>query len=162
MARIYVDRYTGRISRSDLYLVTLTLTDGTTYENLEPRRLFPLTNTEMYVSLLDAEEHEVALVRDLAELDETSAAVLRACFLDYYRIPRITRLIASVEESGVINWEVETNFGHAKFRIANRFESIKPFGKGHVLVRDTNDNRYLIDDVSALDVHSRYLLFPYL
>ena len=44
MGRIYVDRYTGKIERTDLYLVKLTMKDGTVYENLEPRMLFPFTN----------------------------------------------------------------------------------------------------------------------
>ena len=49
MARIYVDKSTGRIERTDLYLVKLTMNDGRVFENLEPRRLFPLTDTGRYV-----------------------------------------------------------------------------------------------------------------
>ena len=48
MARIYVDKDNGRIERTDMYLVKLTLNDGTVFEELEPRRLFPHTNTQQY------------------------------------------------------------------------------------------------------------------
>ena len=45
--RIYIDKYVGTLARTDLYLVRLTMKDGTVYEDLEPRRLFPFTNPNM-------------------------------------------------------------------------------------------------------------------
>ena len=70
MGRIYVDRYTGTIERTDLYLVKLTLKDGTVYEDLEPRMLFPFTNHEMFITLLDKNEKELGFVRALEELND--------------------------------------------------------------------------------------------
>ena len=162
MGRIYIDQYTGRIKRSDIYLVTLTLKDGTVIENLEPRRLFPVTNANMYITLLDQEEKEVAFVRDLEELDKDSAKVLQECFKEYYRIPQITRLISSEEKFGSLTWTVETDRGTVSFRIRNRHSDIKCWNNARILVRDTNDNRYEIDDYKLLDAHSRRLLFSYL
>jgi hypothetical protein len=162
MGRIYIDQYTGRIKRSDIYLVTLTLKDGTVIENLEPRRLFPVTNADMFITLLDHEEKEVAFVRDLAELDEGSANELRQCFKEYYRIPHIFKLLESDEKFGSLTWKVETDRGTVSFRIRNRHSDIKCMNGKRVLIRDTNDNRYEIPDYTALDPHSRRLLFSYL
>ncbi|MBE6555385.1 MAG: DUF1854 domain-containing protein [Ruminococcaceae bacterium] len=162
MKRLYIDSYTGRLTRSDLYLVDLTLKDGTLYKDLEPRRLFPVSNTEMYISLLDEHEKEIALVRDLKELDPGSAEVLRACFREYYRIPRITRLVESVDRFGSLTWTVETESGPARFRIRNRHNDIKHLAGNRILVRDTNDNRYEIADWTQLDTASRRKLFAYL
>ncbi|MBQ8342133.1 MAG: DUF1854 domain-containing protein [Clostridia bacterium] len=162
MGRIYIDQYTGRIARSDVYLGTLTLKDGTVIENLEPRRLFPVTNANMYITLLDGEEKEVAFVRDLEELDKDSAKALQECFKEYYRIPQITRLIDSEEKFGSLTWTVETDRGVVSFRIRNRHSDIKCWNNARILVRDTNDNRYEIDDYKLLDAHSRRLLFSYL
>lgn len=162
MGRIYIDQYTGRIKRSDVYLVTLTLKDGTVIENLEPRRLFPVTNADMFITLLDHDEKEVAFVRDLQELDENSANELRKCFKEYYRIPRIIRLIESDEKFGSLTWKAETDRGTVSFRIRNRHSDIKCMNGTRVLIRDTNDNRYEIPDYTALDPHSRRLLFSYL
>ena len=39
MKRLYIDRYTGKLERTDLYLVKLTLSDGTVIEDLEPRQI---------------------------------------------------------------------------------------------------------------------------
>ena len=162
MGRIYIDQYTGKIKRSDIYLVTLTLKDGTVIENLEPRRLFPVTNAEMFITLLDREEKEVAFVRDLQELDPASADELRKCFKEYYRIPKVTRLLESDEKFGSLTWKVETDRGVVSFRIRNRHSDIKCLDGKRVLIRDTNDNRYEIPDYTALDIHSRRLLFSYL
>ena len=162
MGRIYIDQYTGKIKRTDVYLVTLTLKDGTVIENLEPRRLFPVTNANMFITLLDHDEREVAFVRDLEELDRDSANALLECFKEYYRIPQITRLIDSSEKFGSLTWKVETDRGPISFRIRNRHSDIKCFGNKRVLIRDTNDNRYEIDDYKLLDAHSKHLLFSYL
>ena len=163
MARIYVDKYTGSLKRTDLYRVSLTLRDGTVIEDLEPHRLFPITNTTMFISLLDQKEHEVAFVRDFEELDEASAQALRECFEEYYMIPKIEGVLEISEKFGSIKWKVSTDRGVVTFRIRNRQSDIKALhGTTRVLIRDSNDNRYEIPDYNALDTHSKYLLFPYL
>lgn len=163
MRRIYVDKYTGHIERTDLYLVKLTLKDGTVHEDLEPKRLFPLNNPDMYITLLNREEREVGFVRDLAELDEASADVLRACFAEYYMIPKVTRLLEAEEKFGSIKWRVMTDRGEISFRIRSRHSDIKKmYGSNRVIIRDSNDNRYEIEDYTKMDAHSVRLLFPYL
>ena len=163
MERIYVTAETGRISRSDLHLVTLTLTDGTVHENLEPRRLFPTTDTTHYITLLSDEKHEVALIRDLALLDEDSRKAIEDCFKEFYRIPYITRVIEARGRLGSLTFTVETDRGGpVTFRINNRFNDIKLLRGNRVLLRDSNDNRYEIANLTKLDAHSRKQLFPYL
>ena len=163
MGRIYVDRETGKIERTDLYLVRLTLADGTVYEGLEPRRLFPLTNGSSYISLLDEREREIAMVRDMRALDADSAAALDACFSEYYMIPKILRVISCEDKFGDLKWKVETDRGIVSFRIRNRHSDIKKlWGTHRVIIRDSNDNRYEIPDYTAMDSHSNHLLFSYL
>ena len=163
MSRIYVDRYTGRLERTDMYLVRLTLKDGTVIENLEPRRLVPFSDPNMYITLLNDKEKEIGFVRDLTEIDEDSRKALEECFAEYYMIPRITALLESVDKFGSLNWVVETDRGRVAFQIRNRHSDIKQMGRsGRVIVRDSNDNRYEIPDYQALDPHSRHLLFSYL
>lgn len=163
MKRLYIDKYTGKLERSDMYLVRLILKDGTVIENLEPRRLFPVTNTDMFITLLDKDEKEAAFVRDLNEIDTDSRRALEECFAEFYMIPKITRLLQSDEKFGSLRWTVETDRGRVSFQIRNRHSDIKKlYGTPRVIIRDSNDNRYEIPDVDALDVHSRRLLFSYL
>ena len=163
MERIYVDRYTGTIERTDLYLVKLTLKDGTVYEDLEPRMLFPFTKHDEYISLLDNREKEIGFVRALEELNDESVEALQACFREYYMIPKIKRLIACEDKFGNLKWKVETDRGVVSFRIRNRHSDIKKlWGTNRVIIRDSNDNRYEIPDCTAMDAHSNRLLFSYL
>ncbi|MBQ8441481.1 MAG: DUF1854 domain-containing protein [Clostridia bacterium] len=163
MSRIYVDRYTARIERTDIYLVRLTLKDGTVIEDLEPRRLFPFSDPNMYITLLDDKEQEVGFVRDLTEIDDDSRKALEECFAEYYMIPKISALLESVDKFGSLNWVVETDHGRVAFQIRNRHSDIKQMGRSNrVIIRDANDNRYEIPDYTALDAHSKHLLFSYL
>ena len=163
MARYYIDKYTGRLERSDLYLVRLIKKDGTVIEDLEPRKLFPLTNSEMYITLLDKDEREVGFVRKLDEIDDESREVLLECFKEYYMIPKISRLLECEDKFGVLKWTVDTDRGVITFQIRNRHSDIKKlYGTNRVIVRDSNDNRYEIPDFTVLDSHSNHLLFSYL
>ena len=163
MGRIYIDKYVGTLERTDLSFVKLTLKDGTVHENLEPRRLFPFTNPNMYITLLDKDERELGFVRDLKELDDASVKALEDCFAEYYLIPRITRILLCEEKFGSIKWEVETDRGSIAFRIRSRHSDIKKlYGTNRIIVRDTNDNRYEIPDYTKLDAHSLHMLFSYL
>ena len=163
MARIYIDRYTGKIERTDLYFVRLTLKDGTVYENLEPRRLFPITNQTMFITLLDSHEKELGFVRDLEEIDDDSRRALEECFEEYYMIPKIHKVLKCVDKFGTLKWTVETDRGVITFDIRNRHSDIKQLhGTKRIIIRDSNDNRYEIPDYTALDSHSNRLLFSYL
>ena len=163
MGRIYVDRYNGKLERTDVYTVRLILRDGSIIENLEPRRLFPITNTTMFITLLDEHEREIAFVRDYEEIDEQSRRVLDECFAEYYMIPQISSLLKTEEKFGSLKWTVQTNRGVVSFRIRNRHNDIKHLrGTNRVIIRDSNDNRYEIPDLTALDQHSRSVLFAYL
>lgn len=162
MDRIYVDKYTGRLERTDIYLVRLTMKDGTVYEDLEPRRLFPFTNQTMYISLLNDKEKELAFIRDLEEIDEDSRRAVEECFEEYYMIPKISRIISSAEKFETLKWVVETDRGEIAFDIVNRVRSIKHLrGTKRIIIRDSNDNRYEIPDYTKLDVHSTRILQSY-
>ncbi len=163
MGRIYVDKYTGKIERTDLYLVKLTMKDGTVYENLEPRMLFPVSNKTMYITLLDKGEKELGFVRDLEELDTDSKDALNACFTEYYMVPKILSVTDCVDKFGTLKWTVVTDHGEISFMIKNRHSDIKRLpASERIIIRDSNDNRYEIEDCNALDARSQRLLFAYL
>lgn len=162
MGRIYVDRTSGRIERTDLYLVRLITNDGRVVEDLEPRRLFPVSDTNRYITLVDSREKEVALIRDMDSLDAASADALNDCFREYYMIPKITQVLDVSDKFGTLTFRVLTDRGEIIFRIRNRHSDIKTFtGSPRVFIRDSDDNRYEITDYSALDGRSRRLLFSY-
>ena len=152
--RIYVTAG-DKITKHENNLVTLTAADGRIFEGLEPRRLFPVSSADTYITLLDNEGIEVALIRALSEIDAESRKCVNDSLDDYYLVPHITRIISISEKYGTLRWSVETERGIKNFDIRNRNHDIKVYKDGRVRVRDSDDNRYVIDDYRQLDAHSR-------
>ena len=152
--RIYVTEK-DRIVKNQNNLVDLILENGERYEELEPRRLFPVNSLDTYITLLKSDGEEVAIIRALAAIDEESRRVVNESLEDYYLVPNITRIISVTEKYGTLRWEVETDRGTKSFDIRNRNHDIKVSKDGRVRVRDADDNRYVIKNYRELDSHSR-------
>lgn len=158
MARLYVNGDEVRFTRRDMCSVDAEFYDGKRIENLEPRRLFPVSGMTRYITLLDEDGKEQAIIRNIDTLMPESKKVIEACLREYYLIPKIKRLIDSTEKYGILKWTVETDRGMCSFEIRNRHSDIKMLYDGRVLVRDSNDNRYENPDYRTLDKHSMVLL----
>lgn len=154
----FIDGPEVRITRTGETEITLEIYNGETLTELEPRRLFPMSGLTRYITLLDKDLKEKAILRDLERLDKDSKAAVEACLEQYYMIPKILEMIDITEKFGVITWTCRTDRGLRSFRIRSRINDIKVLYDGRVLIRDSNDNRYEIDDYRAMDKKSRSLL----
>lgn len=159
MAR-YMVKKEDRIVRTDTYLVRIETADGETIEDVEPRRLFPFSDPNRYVTFLAKGETEVAMLTDLADLCESSRSAVEECFAEYYMIPRVTGVIHVIDKGGVFKWKVTTDRGVVEFQIRNRNSDIKQ-EEDVLLMRDSNDNRYRID-LNALDPKSMKKILSYI
>ena len=95
MDRKYLTR-DDSVTAAENNLVHLSLADGTAFECLEPRRLFPVNRPNEYITLLDSEGVERAVIRNINELSPESAKVVRDSLEDYYLVPQITRIIVQL------------------------------------------------------------------
>ncbi len=162
MERIYIENDFARFTRKDITVVDLELYDGRRFENLEPRRLFPLTGLEKYVTLLDQKGHEVAVIRDLRTLPPHEREIIEGCLEEYYLIPRITKINECKESFGMLTIKAETDRGSAVIEIRNILHGLKLLYGARVLLRDSNDNRYEIPDLGKLDRKSRAMIDSFL
>lgn len=151
--RIYINA-DDTIEKGENNLVTLKLKNGKIYENLEPRRLFPVHMSDRFITLL-SDEGEVGVIKNIADLNELSREVVRESLDSYYLVPTITKIISSVDKYGTLRWTVETDRGIRSFDIRNRNHDIRVSKDGKVRIRDADDNRYVINDYRRLDSHSR-------
>ena len=158
MARLYIDNDMARFTRKDICLVDVELYDGRKFENLEPRRLFPTTGLEKYITLLDSAGIEKAIIRDLNTLPPQERKVIEECLNEYYLVPKVTKIYDSREKYGVLNIQVETDRGETVIEIRNVLTGIKLMFGTRVLLRDHNDNRYEIPDLRQLDKASRSMI----
>ena len=152
--RIYITK-NDKIEKEENNLVTLTLSSGEVITTLEPRRLFPVSRENKYISLLDSDGDEAAIIKDLDEISPESKAAVIYSLDDYYLVPKILKILATGEKYGTLRWTVETDRGVKSFDIRNRNHDIKVYKDGKVRVRDSDDNRYTIDDYHKLDPHSK-------
>ena len=156
MERKYIKNGTAELTRRDGdYHLDIRFADGETVENVEARRLFPTSAPDSYISLLDDSSNEIAIIPDLAALSPSSRTAVREAFAEYYLVPRIERVIKVESRPGNYQVFAETDRGTCSFKIQNRQQDIKVLPDYRVLIRDANDNRYVIPDCRALDRKSR-------
>ncbi len=162
MERIYIEYDMARFTRKDLTLVDVELYDGRKFENLEPRRLFPTSGLEKYITLLDESGVEQAVIRDLRTLPPQERKVIEDCLREYYLIPQIQQIVSCDERFDGITLHTLTDRGYADIEIRILAQGLKFIQGYRVLVRDVNDNRYEIADVTRLDKRSQHILNRYL
>lgn len=161
MERIYIDSDMAKFTRTDLTLVDMELNDGRKFEKLEPKRLFPVSDLNRFITLLDENGAEQAVIRDLATLPAEQREIIESCLNEYYRVPKIQRIWAYEERLDGLTLHAETDKGPADIEIRVLITGFCMDGV-RALLRDINDNRYEIPDVTKLDNLSKQILGRYL
>ncbi len=162
MERIYIEGNMARFTRKGLTLVDMELRDGTKLESLEPRRLFPVSQLDNYITLLDESGAEQAVIRDLNTLPEDQKALISSCLQEYYLIPKITKITDVAERFDGLTLYTETDRGPAQIEIRILLRGFKMQTDRRLLIRDINDNRYEVPDVRRLDRKSLQILGQYI
>ncbi|MBQ8228446.1 MAG: DUF1854 domain-containing protein [Clostridia bacterium] len=156
----YIEGSEVRITENDKVFVDVEFYTGEKFTELELHRMFPITGLDKYISLLDSQGNEIAVIRNINDLMPESKAVVESCLKEYYMMPRITRFIRMSEKFKIWMWTAETDKGVCTFEIRNHLTAIKPLYDGRVLIKDANDNRYEIPDYNKLDKKSLKMILP--
>jgi hypothetical protein len=124
-------------------------------------RCFPWTAPGRFISLRDKEEEEVALVRDLSELEPESRRVLQSALLEAGFVLEVESVESIEDEIEIRTFRVRTRQGPRRFQTL-RDEWPRPMPGGGILLRDVAGDLYLVRDPQALDRASRDRLWPLL
>jgi len=137
----------------------LVLVDGTgdRIGGLRPVRAFPLTAPDRHISLLDAEGHEVGVIRDAGELDPKSREALEGELEMVYFMPRVLRIRSVLSSHGMTTWELETDRGPRTVYVRDR-NDIRRLRGGRVVMTDVNGVKYDIPNWRELDKRSSEML----
>ena len=160
MARNFIDGNEIRLTVKDKIFCDVEFYTGHKLSDLEPRRLFPVSGLNDYITFLDSEGEEQFILRRLDNMEPHQRELLQGCLEEYYRIPKIKRLITFSEKNCIWLWTVETDRGEFTFEIVNHIRSLKMFYDKRILVKDSNDNRYEIPNIYDLDKRSQKLILP--
>jgi hypothetical protein len=125
------------------------------------RRCFPWSAPARLVSLRDADEEEVALVRDLDELEPDSRRVLEAALLEAGFVLEVEGVDAVEDEIEIRTFRVRTRQGPRRFQTL-RDEWPRPTPGGGILLRDVAGDLYWVRDPDRLDRSSRARLWALL
>lgn len=153
-----------RLRLNERGLIKLRLPDGTVKDDVHIVPAFPISRPGRFVHFQDADGKELGVLVDPRRLDRESRELLLAQADQAYFMPGITRIVRVEERAGtgIARWEVETDRGWSTFDVVSRSESVWFVGRNRLVIRDADGNRYLIEDLTALDRRSRRLAELYL
>ena len=126
--------------------------NGVDHGHVNIIRTFPLTDADKFLSirLPDGKQEEVGMIEDIADFDDDTRALLQKQLkIRYYR-PLIISIENIKEEYGHTYWTVVTDKGPTKFASSSGSASAVIRYKKGVIIKDSNDNRYEIEDLSKL------------
>lgn len=122
------------------------------------KRIFPISDPDTYLSVLDGADKEIGVLRNPSELDKDSQAVLKQELDRRYFTPTIKEIRGLKQDGGMWLFNVVTQRGPVSFYVRhwrdNAYE-IKP-GRWHI--QSVDGQRYEIIDLDALDSRSLRLL----
>jgi hypothetical protein len=140
------------------------LLGGEVYSGVTLVPAFPISRPNRFIYFNDSEGKEIGLLMEPRRLDRESRELVLQRADEAYFMPRIVR-IGRIDEKpglGIAHWEVETDRGWNSFEMVSRSESVWYVGRNRLVIRDADGNRYLIEDLNALDKRSRRLADLYL
>src|SRR3972149_2769552 len=140
-----------QLHRDSFGRLVLINADGKRLVGVEPVRAFPISCAEQWLSIIDAEGHEVICLHDPDKLPSDVCKVLEEELARREFVPiikRIVRISADVDPS---EWQVITDRGPTTFLLDSE-DDVRRLGQHKVLFVDTHGIRYLIPDVRSMDV----------
>ncbi len=124
------------------------------------RRCFPWSEPTRFVSLLDDEKKEFALVTDVRALEPESREAVEEALAEAGFVLEIERIESVDEEVEIRTWVVHTRQGPRSFQTRLDDWPREVPGGGY-LIRDVAGDLYYVADVQSLDARSRDLLWAY-
>jgi len=125
------------------------------------RHCFPWSAPGRFVSLRDGEEEEVALVRDLGELEVDSRRALERALAEASFVIEVEGVDEVEDEIEIRNFRVRTSNGVRSFQTL-RDEWPRTMPDGALLIVDVAGDLYRVADPQTLDVKSRKRLAAFI
>lgn len=141
----------------------LILTDqaGQKHVGITPVRLFPHTDREQWISLVDGRSKELVLIENLTELAAEFRQLIEEELAKCEFVPEIKRIVRVSGDTEPCEWEVETDRGPTKFVLKSE-DDVRRIGPQRALIIDAHGLRYLVPNARALDPRSRRVIEQYI
>lgn len=118
-------------------------------------RLFPLSEPEKWISVLDKEGKELGVLLELQGLAVEDLDCAREELRRRYLVPEVLRILACRDKFDLVEWTVETDRGQVTFLTRNLREQVQQPLSRRLILTDVEGSRYDVPDTDALDPQSR-------
>lgn len=134
---------------------------GVTHEGVMPVRAFPIQAPDDGIALVNTDGAEVAWIERLADLPQTTRALIEEELGGREFMPEIARIESVSSFATPCTWTVATDRGPTSFVLRGE-EDIRRIGGNTLLISDSHGIHFLVRDLPALDRHSRKILDRFL
>ncbi len=136
----------------------LMLTRGAVSTPIKVCRCFPWSEPRQFISLRDEKDVELALIKDVNELDEASRRVMEVALAEAGFVLEIEGIESTEEIFEVRHWKVRTKQGPRTFQ-TKLDEWPREVPGGGYLVRDISGDLFHIAAPETMDERSQKLLW---
>ena len=130
---------------------------GNRLVGVEPVRVFPLTEPDRWISLVDANGKERALIEEPNLLPDTLRTVLAEEIAKREFQPVISKIEKIEGEPPLCFLSVVTDRGSVRFAVEGE-DLVRRVGTHRIVIIDQRGQKYIIPDLTRLDPASRKLL----
>ena len=154
-----------KLSADELDRVSITTEDGKRYGGVFCVRLFPAKDRDRYISVRSwsssGDEIEVGVIEQLSDLSPEDRRVVDRVLDRHYLMRRITGVTKVSLSLGYLDFDVKTDAGHERFSMRWTASQAIDFGETGKLLIDTEDNRYVVEDIEELPKPDRERFLQY-
>lgn len=148
-------------SHNDNGFLVMTLS-GENKGRVNLKRSYPYAMPEEYICVLDTDDKEIGIIRDIKNLDGKSYEEAKKELELRYYCPVISEIKSVKEKMGHFYFDTICEKRPKNFTVRNITSSIRFISDDTLLIFDMDGNRYIIENFSKIETKSRKLLEPYL
>lgn len=137
------------------------LGDGTVVKNLTPMSLFPLSEDNKNIVLLDAKKQEIFYIDNLQQLEPALANIIQVALLRNRFILKLLKIHKVSSLRTPAEWKVLTDRGESSLIFSSE-EAIRRLPDDGALIQDSQGIRYLVPKIGSLDSSSRKVIEYYI
>lgn len=137
------------------------LVDGTVVKNLTPMSLFPLSEDNKNIVILDEKQQEIFYIDNLQQLEPALANIIQVALLRNRFILKLLKIHKVSSLRTPAEWKVLTDRGESSLIFSSE-EAIRRLPDDGALIQDSQGIRYLVPKIGSLDSSSRKVIEYYI
>jgi hypothetical protein len=128
-------------------------------------RSYPISHRREFLSVRDANNEdlqEIGIIANLGEFPQAVQDMILSELQRRYFVPVIAEVLSIVEARDRLRWEVVTDKGKRKFTVRNPFDSIRTLENNRLLIIDSHNCRFELENYNSLPDQLKYVLSKYI